>query len=253
MPGKGRVETIAVIKTYLDVGGCVYIVPCDQTALLKHIAHSYTDAEDELTSKQYAREFLNKFFQMTLRLPAPIAFDLEGFVDKQLRDAGMQDLPAEARDVLVLGYHGETPRQIKRILNDLIGYLALATEAEGKELLSHGEVTSDLPFLTKMSLISANWPEFLDQLGNDPEKWSAIMSQFQSGQDIGTLLTDPSLIEFLRRTQHVSKADIRPYLYCKRVPFEKDAGLRTEVDAALRNGEIDRFEKTFGPQNKQTS
>jgi hypothetical protein len=244
-PEAVAIETIAVIKTYLDVAGCVYIVPCDQDALLKHIARSYTDVEREPNSRGYAREFLNKFFQMTLRLPAPIEFDLEGFVDKQLLDAGMSDLPPEARDVLVLGYRGETPRQIKRILNDLIGYLALATEAEHKGLLNQKELTSDLPFLTKMSLISANWPEFLDQVASDPEMWPALMTKLQASQDIEEFKSEPGLVEFLRRTRHVSRTDIRPYLYIKRVPFEKDARLRTAIESALRNGQLRQFEKEF--------
>jgi hypothetical protein len=75
-------------------------------------------------------------------LPAAVEFDLESFLDKLLGDAGMQDLPPAARDVLVLGYRGETPRQVKRILNDLIGYLSLATEAERKNLLNTGELTT---------------------------------------------------------------------------------------------------------------
>ena len=128
-PAQVAIEAIAVVKTYLDEPGCVYVIPCDQEAIVKHVSHSYTGSADGRDAQEYAKEFLNKFFQMTLRLPLPVDFDLEAFVDKQLQDAGMRDLPPGARDVLVLGYRGETPRQVKRILNDLIGYLALATEA----------------------------------------------------------------------------------------------------------------------------
>ena len=96
------VETIGVIKTYLDEPGCVYIIPCDETALLKHLSKSYT-SQDADNGQKYAREFLNKFFQTTLRLPIAPEFDIETFLDQQLAIAGMGDLPADARDVLVLG------------------------------------------------------------------------------------------------------------------------------------------------------
>jgi hypothetical protein len=246
-PAPIAIDAIAVVKTYLDEPGCVYVIPCDEYAIVKHVAHSYTGSGIDDNSQDYAKEFLNKFFQMTLRLPAPIEFDLESFVDKQLKDAGMQNLPAGARDVLVLGYHGETPRQIKRILNDLIGYLALATEAEKNKLLASGELTSDLPFLTKMSVISASWPEFLGRMANDPEVWSSIMNRLLAGQGVNEIVGKPDLEEFLARTRYVSpETDVRPYLFLKRVPYEKDALLRTQVEKSLRNGDLQQFEKYLG-------
>lgn len=241
-PESVAVETIAVVKTYLDERGCVYVIPCDQDAIVTHVAHSY--AGNAAHAREYGKEFLNKFFQMTLRLPAPVEYDLIAFVDKELRSAGMDDLPLPARDVLVLGYRGETPRQVKRILNDLVGYSALATAAEKDGLLEVGDLTTDIAFLTKMSVISANWPEFVERVALDPELWPALMGGLQAGSSIGNLNLEPSLEEFLKRTKHISpEADIRPYVFLKRVPFERDAPLRTQVEKALRNGDEKQYRK----------
>jgi len=248
-PESVAVETIAVVKTYLDERGCVYVIPCDQDAIVTHVAHSYIG--DRTHAREYAKEFLNKFFQMTLRLPTPVDFDLEAFIDKEIKAAGMEDLPLAARDVLVLGYRGETPRQVKRILNDLVGYSALATAAEKNKLLETGDLTADLAFLTKMSVISANWPEFLEKVANDPEMWPAAVSGLQARSSISALVGEPALEEFLKRTKHVSPdADIRPYLFLKRVSFERDAPLRIQVERALRNGDEKQYRKLLeSPEN----
>src|SRR5713101_2424690 len=164
-PESVAVEAIGVLKTYLDEPGCVYVIPCDQAALIRHISKTYNVEPDQTSDPgEYANEFLNKFFQMTLRLPAPADIEIDDYIDQQLQIAEMTDLGPEAKDVLSLGYRGETPRQVKRVLNDLIGYRALANEVESSELIEAGALTADLPLLTKMCVISVHWPDFLERL-----------------------------------------------------------------------------------------
>jgi hypothetical protein len=235
------VETIGVIKTYLDEPGCVYIIPCDETALLKHISKSYT-SQDGDGGQRYAREFLNKFFQTTLRLPIAPEFDIETFLDQQLGIAGMSDLPADARDVLVLGYLGQTPRQIKRVLNDLTAFRSLAVQAESEGLVETGALTSNLSLLTKMSVISVEWPSFLALLADDPELWADLNRKISTGEHIDDNRIVTGLRSFLHATKHVSSdADIRPFIYLKRVDYEKDQALATAVQNNLRKGESKEF------------
>jgi KAP family P-loop domain len=236
------VETIGVIKTFLDEAGCVYIIPCDETALMKHITKSYTSEDGKDGARKYAKEFLNKFFQTTLRLPVAPEFDIETFLDEQLQLAGMTDLPADARDVLVLGYLGQTPRQIKRVLNDLTAYRSLAVQAEKENLVEQGALTSDLSLLTKMSVISVEWPNFLNMLADDPELWADLMDKISRGQIIETEGVQPDLASFLHATRHVSpEADIRPFVYLKRVKYERNVAVATAVQNSLRKGEAAPF------------
>jgi KAP family P-loop domain len=235
------VETIGVIKTYLDEPGCVYITPCDEAALMRHITKSYTAKKDG-DDQKYAKEFLNKFFQTTLRLPIAPEFDIETFLDEQLQLASMNDLPADARDVLVLGYLGQTPRQIKRVLNDLIAYRSLAVQAETQGLVEIGALTSDLSLLTKMSVISVEWPSFLNSLSDDPEMWIDITNKISAGRrgEITDIAKD--LTSFLHATRHVSTdADVRPFLYLKRVTYERNVAVATAVQNNLRKGESKEF------------
>jgi KAP family P-loop domain len=235
------VETIGVIKTYLDEPGCVYIIPCDETALLKHISKSYTSQDGDV-GQRYAREFLNKFFQTTLRLPIAPEFDIETFLDQQLVIAGMSDLPADARDVLVLGYLGQTPRQIKRVLNDLTAFRSLAVQAENQGLVEAGALTSNLSMLTKMSVISVEWPSFLGLLADDPELWADLNSKISTGERIDDNRVPVGLRSFLHATRHVSSdADIRPFIYLKRVDYERNQALATAVQNNLRKGQAKEF------------
>lgn len=236
------VQTIGVIKTYLDEPGCVYIIPCDETALMKHISKSYAPQNSLDESRSYAKEFLNKFFQATLRLPIAPEFDIERYLDHQLELVGMKDLPADARDVLVLGYLDQTPRQIKRVLNDLIAYRSLAVQAEKDQLVESGALTSNLSLLTKMSVISVEWPDFLNMLADDPELWADLMDRISTGQEIKNAGIRPDLASFLRATRHVSyDADIRPFIYLKRVVYERNVALAKEVENNLRKGEAEEF------------
>ena len=198
-PEEVAVGTIGVIETYLDEPGCVYIIPCDESALLMHITKSYTWENGDDGTK-YAREFLNKFFQTTLRFPIAPEFDIETFLDEQLSLAGMGDLPADARDVLVSGYLGQTPRHIKRVLNDLTAFRSLAIQAENQGLVERGALTANLSLLTKMSVISVEWPAFLNQLADDPELWADVTKKISAGEGVEKGQLGESLQSFLHAT-----------------------------------------------------
>ncbi|MGB6871511.1 MAG: hypothetical protein WBD93_17995 [Acidobacteriaceae bacterium] len=156
----------------------------------------------------------------------------------------MGDLPPDARDVFVLGYPGHTPRQIKRVLNDLIGYRSLADRAEKDGLLEAGAVTADLALLTKMSVISNEWPAFVDVLASDPELWSDLMDKILADQQLGQKKLPEGLETFLRATRHVSPStDIRPFIYLKRVSYERNVALTKAVQESLRKGDSEGFAK----------
>jgi len=106
-PAEVAVEVIGVVKTFLDEPGCIYVIPCDEQAILTHVKSKFLSSSGTENSDAYATQFLTKFFQMTMRLPPAADFAVEDYLDKELNEAKMQDLPTEARDVLVLGYRGD--------------------------------------------------------------------------------------------------------------------------------------------------
>ena len=86
---ESAVEMLATIKTFLDVEGCVYIVPCDEAALTEHVRHAYASQDGAAPDARprddrFTREFLRRFFQLTIRLPQFGRTDYEHFIDKQV-------------------------------------------------------------------------------------------------------------------------------------------------------------------------
>ncbi|HXF12694.1 MAG TPA: P-loop NTPase fold protein [Terriglobales bacterium] len=236
-PADVGVDLIGVIKTFLDVPGCVYIVPCDEEAILTHIRAKFLLPGGADDSDEQANQFLAKFFQMTLRLPPAADFAVEDYVDKELREAKMEDLGADARDVLVLAYRNETPRQVKRILNDLIAYRGVAEQIESEGLVEKGALTTDLGHLTKMAVLSAKWPSFMRRLADDPVLWTDVMQRIRTQGDPGPEDIPSDLHQFLWNTRLVSPdADIRPWLYFRRGALERDAPLHRRIEEILQNG-----------------
>jgi len=192
---------IGVVKTFLDEPGCVYVIPCDEQAILTHIKHNFLKSPSGDTSDAYANQFLTKFFQMTLRLPPAADFAVEEYLDKELKETEMRDLTTDARDVLVLGYRGETPRQVKRVLNDLIAYRGIANQIEEDGLVDKGTLTDDLGHLTKMAVLSVRWPGFMRKVADDPEKWMEVMQSIRTRHEVDLQDMGPDLVQFLWNTR----------------------------------------------------
>ena len=153
----------------------------------------------------------------------------------------MTDLPVEARDVVVLGYLGLTPRQIKRMINDLIVYRSLAVQSERDGLVGEKDLTGDLPLLTKMAVISEKWPGLLSKMGDDSDLWSDLAEKL--GPGASTSPSEVGLAEFLSATKHVSpNSDTRPFVFLKRFDFERDIPLSKSVEDYLRKGERAKYE-----------
>jgi hypothetical protein len=236
-PADVAVDVIGVVKTFLDEPGCVYVIPCDEQAILTHIKTTFLRESDSEASDFYANQFLTKFFQMTLRLPPAADYAVEDYLGRQLKEAGMEDLSTDARDVLILGYRGETPRQVKRVLNDLIAYRGIAEQIEAEKLVEIGALTTDLGHLTKMAVLSVKWPSFMRRLADDPLLWTDVMQRVRSQPDSGIENISTDLQQFLWNTRFVStEVDIRPWLYLRRGTLEKDAPLNRRIEESLQNG-----------------
>jgi hypothetical protein len=236
-PAETAVEVIGVVKTFLDEPGCIYVIPCDEQAILTHVKCRFLTSPGSDSSDTHANQFLAKFFQMTLRLPPAADFAVEDYLDKELKEAKMEDLPTDARDVLVLGYRGETPRQVKRVLNDLIAYRGVAEQIEAQGLVDKGVLTSDLGHLTKMAVLSVKWPSFVRKVAEDPEKWVEVMRAVRAERTVDMEEVKQDLAQFLWSTRLVSPdADIRPWLYLSRGSLEKDAALTRRIEEILQNG-----------------
>lgn len=256
-PEDVALESISVIKTFLDEKSCVYIIPCDKEALVNHIIKSQAveNSKENQDRTTFAGEYLRKFFQVTIRLPYIPEFDREQFIDDQLKEANLLSLSPETRDIIAIAYGGKTPRQIKRFINDFIGYLTLVDTAEKEGLLPSGELTENLDFLAKIIVIYIEWPDFLDNLIEDPELLNEYTDKIRRGERIkqgaDNQSDDKKLLEFLEATRDVAPPpDLRPYLYLKRVDYEKDTKLAQQVRENLAKGNETFFIEALEKESK---
>jgi len=69
----------------LNCPKCVYVLPCDERGLRRHIRESRSrpDVTAPLTEAE-ATEYLRKFFQVTLTIREILEEDLEAFIDRTL-------------------------------------------------------------------------------------------------------------------------------------------------------------------------
>ncbi len=158
-------ETLSTIKTYLDFPGCLYIITCDDQALKKHLQTVYGENE----SQEFSKDFLDKLFQVTFRFPSLVEKDRDAFIGRCIGELGLQlnlESERQVRQILTLAYKGQTPRQIKRFLNDFGLYfiIAKAIESSSDKQTIENKLTHDMGFFSFMMVIKQIWPEFEKKL-----------------------------------------------------------------------------------------
>ncbi|MDP2856639.1 MAG: P-loop NTPase fold protein [Bacillota bacterium] len=253
-PEDAAVETLSAIKTFLEVPGCVYIVPCDEEALTTHILRSYEsyqtgavevrEGQTAEQGRQFAREFLRKFFQLALRLPEIAQRDYERFIDVQVESAGACDfLSPRTRDIALIAYGRETPRKVKRFINDFLGYYILGQALEGAGKLELGSITSHLEFLAKMVVIYHEWPQAIEKIKTNPDILQDVTEVLRAGAAAPSEYDlDAGLIAFLKATQDVdTPPNVLPFIYLKRAEYERDPELVARVTDSLAQADEASF------------
>jgi len=146
------VAALRTIKTFLEHEGCIFVVACDEDALIRHLVDEggYADKTD-------AKEFLRKFFQTTMRIEL-LRQDLRDFACELVEAANLQSDVAR----VVWAANPRDPRRIIQFLNrlSLVLYLVKARESSGR--LSPGEVSSKQAYLAKILWLKERWPEFIE-------------------------------------------------------------------------------------------
>lgn len=159
-------ETLSTIKTFMDKPNCFYIVPCDDDAIKNYIKQSYKiNSEDDDFSDTLKEEFFDKLFDTYLRIPMLKESDRDNFIESQLKSLFISDEIDEIEinkiiQILYYAYKGETPRQIKRFLNDLCIYFELAKNIDKQK----ENLLKDIPTFVIMIAILQKWNDILPEL-----------------------------------------------------------------------------------------
>ncbi|WP_435124748.1 P-loop NTPase fold protein [Actinacidiphila sp. bgisy144] len=102
------------LKVYLDVPGLAFVIGCDAEAMNEDgMLRNLTPA---------GAAFMEKIFQTTYRIPAPGNRDIQHYVQRCARRAGIADLlDQDQRLVELIAYRvARNPRRVKRLVNGLL-------------------------------------------------------------------------------------------------------------------------------------
>lgn len=242
------IELLGTIKTFLNVEGCVYLVPVDEDALINHLKEGLLNTELSTQDKdRQCREFLKKFFQSTIRLSPFIRGDLEKYIDKISADVSIPYKDITEREniaSLVLSAYSHTPRKIKQFYNNLSANYLLAMAQEEQKNLDGGAVTGNLTFLAKLIILQEEWPKFFTFIKKDPEV--LIMTEgFLRGRRLDSthesgikeeLAKHSELGDFLQSSRSFTSKNPEQFINLKREGYEGVGGENQELSLALLTG-----------------
>lgn len=166
-------ETLSAIKTFMDKGNCLYIIPCDDVAIKKYVSSNYniTTNNGEF-SQTVGEEFFDKLFNTYIRIPQLQEIDRDVFVEEQLKELAIypniERNINEIKQVLFYGYRGSTPRQIKRFINDFSINYVLANNIDPE----HKFLLDNLTLFAVMVVIKQKWSDIEELLIKEPDLYS---------------------------------------------------------------------------------
>jgi len=208
-------DVLVSLKTFMEHEKCIYLIPCDDEALVNHIS----SIEDE-----NEREFLRKFFQAHIRIPPKLAEDIESYAASE-NEKLSGPLEPETVDVITNAYI-DNPRRIKHAINRVVTFRLLGTEIEETDSVSKGRLTAEEPFLAKISILEEEFPGFFSIISDDPDLLNDItdfynneleadsrQQRVKSALDIDESDGESRLEAFLRSTRRISVQDPQRFLY----------------------------------------
>ena len=231
------VEMLSTVKTFMEAKGVIFVVPCDDDALVQHLAGR------EGFRGEAAREFLRKFFQISITIPPFIEGDLLKYVDGLAKKLAVP-VSEGVKDVLIAAVI-DNPRRIKQFLNNYIMNYQLALEREGRGLVGKGVLTGRTDFLAKIIVIRDRFPRFYDSLSQRDDLLFRIESYFRREElgdftenDIVEIFREsPGLRWFLQRTRPIEVPDVAPFIQLAQETYESLLPEQEELKLRVRNND----------------
>lgn len=248
------VTLLTTVKTFLEKQKCIYLIPCDDAAIVEHLNRVYGNGR---AGPFDGSEFLRKFFNAALKIPDFISSDLDHYTEGLIAESGLP--VSSALSAVIATACRENPRKIKQFVNTLSAHYRLAQVREqAGHLAPAGTVTANPPFLAKILLLQQLWPEFYERIKHDPEALGEINASFRSvGVQIPQGLRDlldgaKGLKEFLGATQAITAENIRAFIYFKQSVEETLIKDSYELGIALLDNRKDEVIQRLVPcQNEQ--
>jgi hypothetical protein len=176
LSGDGAVEALSEIRSFVELpeSRCVFLVPLDRTALVRHLVRSMEG------DTQAARDYLDKFFNLDVLLTKPVVDDLRVWsielLERLFPDVDRAVL-SPVEEIVAAAARG-SPRATVRVLNGIYtrAYLLPEPTAESPARITLQELAVVEALLTR-------FPDVLDRLDADPWKWLETVSSVREGTD----------------------------------------------------------------------
>lgn len=267
------VKTLETIKTFLDVETCIFIIACDDEIIKAAIAKTHELYSK--TSQNEESEYLEKFFQYTIRIPPFMIPDMRRYVRTVLKrnDSDLLKLEQfEDINFVLINNNVRSPRNAITSLNEFSAALLLAKQREESESsqLHQKVITNNLPLLAVITSIKIHFPEFHTDLlkNNDLIFWIKTILEGNKNQlderqlqacakyylekeneiqwDTPKNAKSARLLSFLESTKdYLTVKDIGPFLYLVIDSTSYSIGdeFLQEFNDALKNGIETKVEK----------
>ncbi|WP_153952808.1 P-loop NTPase fold protein [Halosegnis longus] len=237
-------RTLVALKSFMDHEKCIYIIPCDDEALYKHLSDS--GGGTYLSDVNTQRDFLAKFFQSQIPIPLPTDKQLEAFTKQKLDEldsSSNRTVADDAIEEIVSQARLQTPRRTLQIINRVYTMVELAERREIESVDPQSEF--DIRFLTKLEIIREDYPELYTGIeegiislpdiagrGQDPIRSEIIRKR------LAQQLSDSHNLEELSRFLAETHETIKPVDPFVRLIEDADAMI-SRFDDAFRKGHVE--------------
>lgn len=201
------VEILEVLKNFVDVPGCVFVIACDYEVVVKGLRAKFGIGEGELAG----RSFFDKIIQVPFRMPV-YSYDVESYIQVVLDNIGWKLEGNDIKDyrALLENSVGFNPRSVKRLGNTLLllrQVAEMASSESGAQTLATKErlkilfglvcmetAYSELYTAVRKSTESEDLPRLLltpEKALSESETFAQVLGEDGDGQ------APPRLVEFL--------------------------------------------------------
>lgn len=174
-------EALAAIRQFAAKDGnavdCQFLLPCDEKQVALALESAGHDAGREGARYHDYRneELLRKFFDVVVRMDAPLHQDMVGYAEKLVNENELALPLPDARELIALA-GARDPREVKKLLNSLIiakAKLQHSIDLLPKDATMLDQLSETVRFLV---VLREKYPVAYEALGKDP---SLLRSKFE--------------------------------------------------------------------------
>lgn len=169
LPPNQLYSALNTIKTFLKADKCIFIVPCDERVLRDELEHAFESKQSTVD----VSEFLNKTFDVTIKLPMVEKNNMRRYAINLLESNNVkwyrsEKIQEHIHSIISTLIHSEinTPRKVKKNLNAFASDWYLAEKRDNSS--GSNILTSHPREIAIMTVIKTNYLKFYEIIQEHP-------------------------------------------------------------------------------------